>query len=279
MTRPMAVIGRPRATAGMPRIIASGARSTSSRASSLTSPTQKVASVSPCTPPMYAVTSTLMMSPSSSTVVSGMPWQITSLSEVQHDFGKPLYPSVDGYAPWSSRNSCTTRSISSVVTPGLQCSPASWVACAAIRPATRIFSMVSGVCTCEPRHSFGRFLPTYSGRTICAGTARHGDCFPGTNGARTVMRPAYRRGIGAYRWRPPPDHRRADLDAPVLAAPGPLCNRVFVDQEGADANFTATGVVTDDRVVVTVTGEVDMSTAGAMFEAATKDNATGATLD
>ena len=74
----------------MPRIIASWVRSTSSRASSSTSPTQKVASVSPCTPPMYAVTSTLMMSPSWITVESGMPWQMTSLRLVQQDFGKPL---------------------------------------------------------------------------------------------------------------------------------------------------------------------------------------------
>ena len=50
MTRPIALIGRPGATARMPRIIASWVRSTSSRASSLTSPTQNVASVSPCTP-------------------------------------------------------------------------------------------------------------------------------------------------------------------------------------------------------------------------------------
>ena len=52
-----------------------------------------------------------------------------------------------------------------------------------------------------------------------------------------------------------------------------------MDQEGADPNFAATGVVTGDRVVVTVTGEVDMSTADAMFQAATKDGAAGATLD
>ncbi len=32
----------------------------------------------------------LTMSPSSITVESGMPWQMTSLSDVQHDFGKPL---------------------------------------------------------------------------------------------------------------------------------------------------------------------------------------------
>ena len=90
MTRPMTLSLRPGATARMPRSIASRVRSTSSRASSLTSPTRNVASVSPCTPLRYAVTSTLMMSPSCSTVESGMPWQITSLSEVQQDFGKPL---------------------------------------------------------------------------------------------------------------------------------------------------------------------------------------------
>ena len=52
-----------------------------------------------------------------------------------------------------------------------------------------------------------------------------------------------------------------------------------MDQEGPDPDFTATGVVTGDRVVVTVTGEVDMSTAGAMLRAATHDGARAATLD
>jgi anti-anti-sigma factor len=51
-----------------------------------------------------------------------------------------------------------------------------------------------------------------------------------------------------------------------------------VDQEAAD-QFTATTVVTGDEVVVTVTGEVDMSTADGMFRAATKDAAAAATLD
>ncbi len=32
----------------------------------------------------------LTMSPSATTVESGMPWQMISLSEVQQDFGKPL---------------------------------------------------------------------------------------------------------------------------------------------------------------------------------------------
>ncbi len=45
--------------------------------------------MSPCTPLMYAVTSRFTMSPSRSTVESGMPWQMTSLSELHSDFGKP----------------------------------------------------------------------------------------------------------------------------------------------------------------------------------------------
>jgi anti-anti-sigma factor len=52
-----------------------------------------------------------------------------------------------------------------------------------------------------------------------------------------------------------------------------------VDQDGADSNFSASGVVAGDRVVVTVSGEVDMSTADAMFRAATQDGAAAATLD
>ncbi|AEV88105.1 anti-sigma-factor antagonist [Actinoplanes sp. SE50] len=52
-----------------------------------------------------------------------------------------------------------------------------------------------------------------------------------------------------------------------------------MDQEGQDPTFTATGAVDGDRVVVTVTGEVDMSTAGALFETATPERITGATID
>lgn len=46
-----------------------------------------------------------------------------------------------------------------------------------------------------------------------------------------------------------------------------------------DQDFSATREVTGDRVTVVVTGEVDMSTADAMFGAATPDRVTGATLD
>jgi anti-anti-sigma factor len=52
-----------------------------------------------------------------------------------------------------------------------------------------------------------------------------------------------------------------------------------VDQEGQDSIFSATGDVTDNRVSVRVTGEVDMSTADRMYQAAVADGAGAATLD
>ncbi len=52
-----------------------------------------------------------------------------------------------------------------------------------------------------------------------------------------------------------------------------------MDQEGGDPSFSAVGEVAGDRVTVTVTGEVDMATAGVLFHAATPDRVTTATLD
>jgi anti-anti-sigma factor len=77
----------------------------------------------------------------------------------------------------------------------------------------------------------------------------------------------------------PPDNSSAGLDTPVVAATEALCNRVSVDQDGPDPDFSATGTVTGERVTVRVSGEVDMSTAETMFRAATRDNAAAATLD
>jgi anti-anti-sigma factor len=58
------------------------------------------------------------------------------------------------------------------------------------------------------------------------------------------------------------------------------CVIVFgVDQEVADPDFSATREVVDGRVVVTVTGEVDMSTAGDMYQTSTADGARAAVLD
>ncbi|MFC4067939.1 STAS domain-containing protein [Actinoplanes subglobosus] len=52
-----------------------------------------------------------------------------------------------------------------------------------------------------------------------------------------------------------------------------------MDQEGADPGFSAVGEVAGDRVTVTVTGEVDMATAGALFQTATPDGVSAATVD
>lgn len=52
-----------------------------------------------------------------------------------------------------------------------------------------------------------------------------------------------------------------------------------MDQPGLEPSFSATSEVVDDRVVVLVTGEVDMATADTMFRAATRDGARQATLD
>ena len=42
----------------------------------------------------------VIISPSSYGRLSGMPWQTTSLTLVQHDFGKPRKPKPVGQAPW-----------------------------------------------------------------------------------------------------------------------------------------------------------------------------------
>lgn len=52
-----------------------------------------------------------------------------------------------------------------------------------------------------------------------------------------------------------------------------------MDQEAPDPNFSAVGEVTGDRVTVTVTGEVDMATADALFDTTTPERARAATLD
>jgi anti-anti-sigma factor len=52
-----------------------------------------------------------------------------------------------------------------------------------------------------------------------------------------------------------------------------------VDQDGQDTIFSATADVTENRVSVRVTGEVDMSTADRMYQVAVADGAGAATLD
>jgi hypothetical protein len=50
-------------------------------------PTAHVALVSPWTPSRNSVTSRLTMSPSRRTRLSGIPWQMTSFTDVQRDLG------------------------------------------------------------------------------------------------------------------------------------------------------------------------------------------------
>ena len=52
-----------------------------------------------------------------------------------------------------------------------------------------------------------------------------------------------------------------------------------MDQEDPETDFSATGSVSDGRATVRVFGEVDMSTADCMFDAATRDGADYVTLD
>jgi anti-sigma B factor antagonist len=52
-----------------------------------------------------------------------------------------------------------------------------------------------------------------------------------------------------------------------------------VDQDGADPTFSASASVDGDRATVVVSGEVDMSTADRMYQAATGEGAGGVQLD
>jgi anti-anti-sigma factor len=52
-----------------------------------------------------------------------------------------------------------------------------------------------------------------------------------------------------------------------------------VDQDSAETDFSASSSVAEDRVTVVVRGEVDMSTADAMFQAAAGAGAGRATID
>src|SRR3954447_11055249 len=81
--------------------------------------------------------------------------------------------------------------MSSVVAPGLTALPPSSKACAAIRHATRIASITSGVRTPLPLSRLGAGLSTYSGRGMPAGAERRGDWMPDFNGARWTMSPPY----------------------------------------------------------------------------------------
>ena len=58
-----------------------------------------------------------------------------------------------------------------------------------MRPATRMASMTSAVCTSGSVLRAGFFLPTYSGRGMCAGTGRIGVTVPAVSSVRADMAP------------------------------------------------------------------------------------------
>src|SRR6201993_884873 len=83
------------------------------------------------------------------------------------------------------------RSNASVVTPDATALPASASALAAICPATRIFSITSGVCTHGSVPSRAVGLPTYFGRGIDLGTGSVGETTPAESAKRTGMWSGY----------------------------------------------------------------------------------------
>ena len=68
-------------------------------------PTGYMRDESPCHPSSMGVTSILTTSPWRRTLSPGIPWHTTWFTDVQIDFGKPLYPRGAGVAPLSSVNS------------------------------------------------------------------------------------------------------------------------------------------------------------------------------
>src|ERR1700744_6761220 len=83
------------------------------------------------------------------------------------------------------------RSSASVVTPGATALPASASALAAICPATRIFSITSGVCTHGSVPSRAVGLPTSSVRGVDLGTGSVGETTPADSAERTGMVSGY----------------------------------------------------------------------------------------
>ena len=127
------------------------------------------------------------MSPSRSSRLSGMPWQTTSLMEVQTLFGKLPYPSGDGYAPAAIVASCTAWSIASVLTPGRT----SWPAKRSTRPASWPAARAAATSRSERwicgRGSQSGWRPdaAYGGRAMCPGTSRMGLTLPASTLGRS----------------------------------------------------------------------------------------------
>ena len=132
--------------------------------------------------------STLTMSPSMITVESGMPWQMTSLRLVQQRLGEALV--------------AERRGVRALVAEELVHHPVDLVrgdAGLAVLAGqlqrlggdpARDAHLLDGLRGLDVRalHGFGAVLPTYSGRTMRAGTGRAGERVPGISDGRTVIR-------------------------------------------------------------------------------------------
>ena len=227
----MSEIGRPGFTASMPSIRHSWVTRTRRFEPSSTSPTRKVAFVSPCTPSRYSVTSRLTMSPSASGRSSGMPWQMTSFTEVHSDLREAVV--VEGAriaALLDARGRDTIASSSSVVMPGRTAAPVSASTSAAERPVRRMRSMIVGRLHAAAPAGGGHARVGVGGALDVGGHGRQGLIVPGT------MRPSSSLWHRLY-LRPLP-HQHGSFERSAVGAAGaeriPFSLRLSSGDRGSD---------------------------------------------
>ena len=164
------------------------------------------------------VTSQLTMSPSCSTRSSGIPWQMTSFTEVHSDFGIALVVERARIATPAMYASWQIWSSVSVVTPAATAAPTSSSTSRAARPAAR---MRSGISSGGTAGTSAGASGAYGGRGISAGTERRAGQAAGAHG-RPVRPPSGPRSpprVGA------PTRRVA---APASRVRCRLLTRIFV---------------------------------------------------
>ena len=160
-----------------------------------------------------------------------MPWQMTSFSDVQHDFGIALV--------------AQRRRVRAVVDHVLVGDPVELVGGDARRdglarlgqcrrprsgPATRIFSITSGVCTHGSVPSRAVGFHAYSGRAIDLGTGRVGDSTPDEVRCEQAWRQPNRRSTATAVGR----GRHCDLRGPqMVTEQRPPCRSHVVQRPSA----------------------------------------------
>src|SRR5690606_25324198 len=125
-------------------------------ASSVTFPTGIVMAESPYQPSTTTPKSMLQTSPSRRTRLrDGMPWTISSLTEMQITPGKGTFPPWEyplnaGFAPYFSMSDSASSSSSPVLTPGRAAAATSRRIRPTMRPAARIFSISAALFRITP---------------------------------------------------------------------------------------------------------------------------------